>query len=169
MRGGLDDALEKLARRDELRRRTEAQPASTTPPALYDLVEAVAGVIARHPDLLVTMGVEGAGAPMLLRFALRNGIVEVSDEGPVAGSRTETGRPGDAPPPGPPPAPPPYAPPPPPYASPPPPPPPHAPPPPAAPPPPPGQTGPSSADRAAMRLAALLREDPSLLHVAPPD
>ncbi len=163
MRGGLDDALEKLARRDELRRRTEAQPATTTPAALNDLVEAVAAVIARHPDLLVTMGVEGAGAPMLLRFALRDGIVEVSAEGPVAGSRPESGRPGDVPPPGSSPGPPPPAPPPPVPA---PPPPVPAPPPPMPAPPPPM---PSSADRAAMRLAALLREDPSLLHVAPPD
>ena len=81
MRGGLDDALERLARRDELRRRTS--PDSSTPPAVTELAEAVAAVVARHPDLAITMGVEGAGPPTLLRVAYEDGTVHVSAENPA--------------------------------------------------------------------------------------
>ena len=48
MRGGLDDALDKLARRDELRRRAAGE-ATGTPPAVQELVEAIAGVVGRNP------------------------------------------------------------------------------------------------------------------------
>ena len=37
MRGGLDDALDKLARRDELRRRAAGE-ATGTPPAVTELI-----------------------------------------------------------------------------------------------------------------------------------
>src|SRR5688572_16407329 len=67
VRGGLDDALEKLARRDELRRRATGE-ATGTSPAVTELVEAVAAVVAHHPELGVSVGVEGAGDPMLLHF-----------------------------------------------------------------------------------------------------
>lgn len=83
MRGGLDDALDKLARRDELRRRAAGE-ASGTPPAVTELVEAVAAVVSRHPELAITMGVEGAGDPVLLHFALDNGVVQVSADNSVA-------------------------------------------------------------------------------------
>jgi hypothetical protein len=83
VRGGLDDALEKLARRDELRRRAEGQAAGT-PPAVTELVEAVAAVVARNPELAITMGVEGAGDPILLTFALDDGIVQVSADNPLS-------------------------------------------------------------------------------------
>ena len=83
MRGGLDDALDKLARRDELRRRAAGE-APGTPPAVTELVEAVAAVVARHPDLAITMGVEGAGDPVLLHFAIDNGVVQVSADNSVA-------------------------------------------------------------------------------------
>ena len=82
MRGGLDDALEKLARRDELRRRAAGQAAGT-PPAVTELVEAVAAVVARNPELAITMGVEGAGEPVLLHFALDDGIVQVNADNPL--------------------------------------------------------------------------------------
>ncbi len=80
MRGGLDDALERLARRDELRRRAAAD--SNTPPAVTELAEAVAAVVARHPELAITMGVEGAGDPTLLRVAFEDGTVHVTAETP---------------------------------------------------------------------------------------
>ncbi len=77
MRGGLDDALEKLARRDELRRRATGE-ATGTPPAVTELVEAVAAVVAHHPELGVSVGVEGAGDPMLLHFYFDDGQVQVN-------------------------------------------------------------------------------------------
>ncbi len=89
MRGGLDDALDKLARRDELRRRTAAE-ATSTPPAVQDLVEAIASVVGRNPALAVTVGVEGAGDPMLLHFTVENGIVQVTADNTVASRVAET-------------------------------------------------------------------------------
>ena len=83
MRGGLDDALDKLARRDELRRRAEGGGIGT-PPAVQDLVEAIVAVVGRNPALAVTVGVEGAGDPVLLHFAVENGIVQVSADNTVA-------------------------------------------------------------------------------------
>ena len=83
MRGGLDDALDKLARREEvLRRRSNGEPAGT-PPAVTELVEAIAGVVARHPQLGVTVGAEGAGEPLLLHFFFAEGQVQVTADTPV--------------------------------------------------------------------------------------
>ncbi|MCO8274577.1 hypothetical protein M1L60_28675 [Actinoplanes sp. TRM 88003] len=79
MRGGLDDALDKLARRDELRRRATGESPGT-PAAVTELVEAVAAVVARHPELGVSVGVEGAGDPLLLHFYLSEGQVQVNAE-----------------------------------------------------------------------------------------
>ena len=83
MRGGLDDALDKLARRDELRRRASGE-ATGTPPAVTELVEAIAAVVARNPKLGVTVGVEGVGDPLLLRFYFEDGVVQVNADTPVA-------------------------------------------------------------------------------------
>ncbi len=83
MRGGLDDALDKLARRDELRRRAAGE-ATGTPPAVQELVEAIAAVVNRNPALAVTVGVEGAGDPILLHFAFEDGVVQVNADNTVA-------------------------------------------------------------------------------------
>ncbi|HET9518294.1 MAG TPA: hypothetical protein VFO77_11255 [Actinoplanes sp.] len=83
MRGGLDDALQRMARRDELRRRAEEQ-ATGTPAAVTELVEAVAAVVARNPQLAITMGVEGVGDPAVLTFAMGDGIVQVSSDSPLS-------------------------------------------------------------------------------------
>jgi hypothetical protein len=88
VRGGLDDALDKMARRDELRRRAAGQAAGT-PPAVTELVEAVAAVVARNPELAITMGVEGAGEPVLLHFAVDDGIVQVSADNPLSAQVTD--------------------------------------------------------------------------------
>ena len=80
MRGGLDDALDKLARRDELRRRAAGE--ITTPPAVTELVEAIAAVVGRHPKVGVTVGVEGAGDPVLLHFYYADGVVQVNADRP---------------------------------------------------------------------------------------
>jgi hypothetical protein len=83
VRGGLDDALDKLARRDELRRRAAGESGGT-PPAVTELVEAIAGVVSRNPQMTVTVGVEGAGDPVLLHFAMADGVVQVTADNPVA-------------------------------------------------------------------------------------
>ncbi|MEV0899751.1 hypothetical protein [Actinoplanes sp. NPDC049802] len=88
MRGGLDDALDKLARRDELRRRAAGEH-NGTPPAVTELVEAIAAVVARNPQLGVTVGVEGAGDPVLLHFSFIDGTVQVSADNRVAARATE--------------------------------------------------------------------------------
>jgi hypothetical protein len=80
---GLDDALDKLARRDELRRRAAGE-ANGTPQAVTELVEAIAAVVGRNPELGVTVGVEGAGDPVLLHFAVEDGIVQVNADNAVA-------------------------------------------------------------------------------------
>lgn len=77
MRGGLDDALSKLARRDELRRRAAGE-STGRPAAVDDLVEAIAAVVGRNPKLEVTVGVEGVGDPTLLHFFTENGQVQVN-------------------------------------------------------------------------------------------
>jgi hypothetical protein len=82
VRGGLDDALDKLARRDELRRRAAGE-ATGTSPAVTELVEAIAGVVARHPELGVTVGAEGSGEPVLLHFFFGEGQVQVTADNPV--------------------------------------------------------------------------------------
>jgi hypothetical protein len=82
VRGGLDDALDKLARRDELRRRAAGE-ANGTSPAVTELVEAIAAVVARHPELGVTVGAEGSGEPVLLHFFFAEGQVQVTADSPV--------------------------------------------------------------------------------------
>ena len=88
MRGGLDDALDKLARRDELRRRAVGE-ATGTPPAVQELVEAIATVVGRNQGLEVTVGVEGAGDPTLLHFFVEEGVVRVTADSAVASRATE--------------------------------------------------------------------------------
>jgi hypothetical protein len=90
VRGGLDDALDKLARRDELRRRAAGE-SNGTPPAVTELVEAIAGVVSRNPQMSVTVGVEGAGDPVLLHFAMADGVVQVTADNAVATRATEAG------------------------------------------------------------------------------
>jgi hypothetical protein len=88
VRGGLDDALDKLARRDELRRRAAGET-NGTPPAVTELVEAIAAVVAHHPELAVTVGVEGAGDPVLLRFFSEDGQVQVNADNAVTARAAE--------------------------------------------------------------------------------
>jgi hypothetical protein len=94
VRGGLDDALDRLARRDELRRRAAAEAAGT-PLAVQELVEAIAAVVGRHPRLEVTVGVEGAGDPTLLHFFVEDGVVQVNADNSVAhrAAQAESGGP----------------------------------------------------------------------------
>lgn len=89
VRGGLDDALDKLARRDELRRRAAGETGGT-PPAVTELVEAIAAVVSRNPQMRVTVGVEGAADPVLLHFAMTDGVVQVTADTPVTARPAET-------------------------------------------------------------------------------
>lgn len=88
MRGGLDDALERLARRDRMRRRTNQQ-AGGPPPAVSELVEAIAEVVGRNPEMTLTIGVEGAGAPVLLHVAMEDGVVRVTASDPPNAAPTD--------------------------------------------------------------------------------
>jgi hypothetical protein len=90
VRGGLDDALDKLARRDELRRRATSE-ATGTPAAVTELVEAIAAVVARNPRLGVTVGVEGEGDPMVLRFYFDEGQVQVTADNTLVARATDDG------------------------------------------------------------------------------
>jgi hypothetical protein len=92
VRGGLDDALDKLARRDELRRRAAGE-ATGTSPAVTELMEAIAAVVARHPAMGVTVGVEGAGDPLLLRFHFADGQVQVNADTAIGSQPDETSTP----------------------------------------------------------------------------
>ena len=87
MRGGLDDALDKLARRDELRRRAAGETSGPSP-AVAELVEAIAAVVSRHPELGVSVGAEGAGEPVLLHFFFADGQVQVSADTPPVAAET---------------------------------------------------------------------------------
>ncbi|GAA0561978.1 hypothetical protein GCM10010172_51400 [Paractinoplanes ferrugineus] len=83
----MDDALEKLARRDELRRRAAGETSGPSP-AVSELVEAIASVVARYPELGVTVGAEGSGEPVLLHFFFADGQVQVSADTPPAQAET---------------------------------------------------------------------------------
>jgi len=88
VRGGLEDALDKLARRDQLRRRAAGE-ATGTPPAVQELVEAIAAVVRHNPKIEVTVGVEGAGDPTLLHFFVQGGVVQVNADSSVASRVTD--------------------------------------------------------------------------------
>ncbi|MFD0748290.1 hypothetical protein ACFQ1L_45850 [Phytohabitans flavus] len=90
MRGGLDDALERLARMDQLRRRAEgASGGLPTAHGLAEAIEAVRRVVERHPDLNITLyGEQGEGSAEV-RIGWEDGVVRakiVSVEGPEAGT-----------------------------------------------------------------------------------
>jgi hypothetical protein len=142
VRGGLDDALAKMARWEELRRRTEGSSSSPSPgTAVEEVVQAARRAVERDRELSVTVEVAYRGRTSAVRVEDQNGEVTVTVDRISA------------------------EPPPPPAASPPPPePPPASPPPPAAPPaspPPPASSPPASAAQpsAAAQLAELLRQE----------
>jgi len=86
VRGGLDDALERLARMDQLRRRAEeASGGLPTAHGLAEAIEAVRRVVERYPDLNITLyGEQGEGSAEV-RIGWEEGVVRakiVSVEGP---------------------------------------------------------------------------------------
>jgi hypothetical protein len=152
VRGGLDDALERLARRDQLRKRVAPSDGPSgdngshgangahgdngshggigSSGAIGEVVEAVRRIVERHPELSVTVYGEEGEVSAEIRIARREGVVEatvVAAEGPISATASVPG------------------------------------PPPALPGPPAWPLPTDSNPGAAARLAELIRQDPSLL------
>jgi hypothetical protein len=77
MRGELDDALARMARREQLQRRVAEQAAGGP---VDEVVEAVRRVVAQHPALAVRLWVEDGSVPSLVRVAWSEGAVTVTPE-----------------------------------------------------------------------------------------
>jgi hypothetical protein len=76
VRGELDDALARLARREELQRRRAGGGAA--PDAVLDEVaDALRRVVAQHPGLAITATVTGAGGSSTVRVAWSEGSAAV--------------------------------------------------------------------------------------------
>ena len=81
MRGGLDDALARIARWEELRRRTQGgTPAEA---GLVELAEAIRRVVERYPDLTVAVRARQAGSVLEAQVFTSDGEVRVT---PLAGA-----------------------------------------------------------------------------------
>ncbi|WP_213450279.1 hypothetical protein [Rhizomonospora bruguierae] len=76
MRGDLDDALARMARRDEMLRRARA--ASGCTPAVTEVTEALRRVVAERPELVVTVRVHEERSVSEARVAWRDGEVRVT-------------------------------------------------------------------------------------------
>ena len=94
MRGGLDDALARMARREELRRRVSDAQASPAA-ALEEVVQAARRAVGKDPELSVTVTVAYRGRTSALRVEYDNGEVTVT----VPGGRPGPIRPVETPPP----------------------------------------------------------------------
>jgi hypothetical protein len=79
MRGELDDALARMARREEIKRRVAEQSADGESPA-DEVTEAVRRVVAQHQGLAVRLWVEDGTAGTGVRVAWRDGAVAVTPE-----------------------------------------------------------------------------------------
>lgn len=80
MRGGLDDALARMARRDEMLRRARAANGYT--PAVTEVTEALRRVVEEHPDLVIAVRVQdgrsAAATQVEAEVAWRDGEVRVT-------------------------------------------------------------------------------------------
>lgn len=102
MRGELDEALARMARREEVLRRLTAPapddgqtvaPSGVDPAA--EVAEAVRLVVAAHPGLSVTLSVDDGSSVRGVRVAWTADTVTVTADGPPGGTPAPTG---DAPP-----------------------------------------------------------------------
>lgn len=83
VRGELDDALARLARREELQRRRSG--AADPPDAVLDEVaDALRRVVAQHPGLAVTATVTDATGSSTVRVAWSDGSATVTPTGEAA-------------------------------------------------------------------------------------
>lgn len=98
MRGDLDDALARLARRDQLNKRVN-QGADRTTSAAEELAAAVRQVVERHPGLAAVVRLTDGDQSVDMSVSHHGGRVEVHIAGPTtAGPTTATNRrPGDGP------------------------------------------------------------------------
>jgi hypothetical protein len=85
MRGELDDALARMARREELLRRRSAQPtegsrapADGTRSPAGEVAEAVRRVVAHHPGLTVSLTVDNGTARAAIRVGWSEGMVSIA-------------------------------------------------------------------------------------------
>jgi hypothetical protein len=76
VRGGLDDALARMARRDEMLRRARAANGYT--PAVTEVTEALRRVVEQHPELVVTVRVQDGRSASEAQVAWRDGEVRVT-------------------------------------------------------------------------------------------
>ncbi|MDG4767538.1 hypothetical protein O7632_26110 [Solwaraspora sp. WMMD406] len=82
MRGDLDDALARLARRDQLQRRVN-QGNDRTSSAAQEIAAVVRQVVERHPGLLATVRLENGGQAVELRIANQDGHIQLTVTGPA--------------------------------------------------------------------------------------
>lgn len=88
-----DDALTRLTRHDQLRRRAVTPTPESAP--VEEVIEALRAITARHPGLAITVTVDNAGAPTTARITARTGTPEVIRLAPTP----EKPQPPEAPPP----------------------------------------------------------------------
>jgi hypothetical protein len=82
MRGDLDDALARLARRDQLHKRV-SQGSDRTTSAAQEIVTAVRPVVERHPGLTASVRLSDGGQTVDVTVANNGGRVHVSVDGPT--------------------------------------------------------------------------------------
>jgi hypothetical protein len=75
--GGLDDALARMARREQLRRRAEGGGELARSP-VEDLAETLRHLVARHESLSVAVIAQDAGVTWQVRAARTGGEVRIS-------------------------------------------------------------------------------------------
>lgn len=83
MRGGLDDALARMARRDEMLRRARAANGHT--PTVTEVTDAVRRVVEEHPELVVALRVQDGRSEAEALVAWRDGEVRVTVRPATAG------------------------------------------------------------------------------------
>lgn len=82
MRGDLDDALARLARRDQLHKRV-SQSGDRTTSAAQDIVAAVRQVVERHPGLTASVRLSDGGQTVDVTVENNGGRVQVTVDGPT--------------------------------------------------------------------------------------
>lgn len=82
MRGELDDALNRMARMEELQRRRAAEAAPDDRSPVDEVIEAVRRVVAQHPTLRVALWAEDGAAGAGVRVEWSDGglVVQPNDE-----------------------------------------------------------------------------------------